>query len=206
MSKHNHRHDTSNINWHDYFYYDETSPSCLRWKVTRIRTNGYPCGKARKDKSAGRLHNKQNRWDVRVNGVLYKVHRVVWEMFHNVVPTDMKIDHINGNASDNRIENLRAVTHQINMQNVKMRIDNKSGVVGVSVITNNGYTYVVAQGKSLDGGHWSKRFSVSKLGYDNAFRLACEYRAKMIEELNAQGMGYTNRHGMPLDNDTQQML
>lgn len=22
-------------NWSDYFYYDETSPSCLRWKVDR---------------------------------------------------------------------------------------------------------------------------------------------------------------------------
>jgi hypothetical protein len=38
-------------------------------------------------------------------------------------------------------------------------------------------------------------FSISKLGNDEAFRQACEYRAKMIAELNEQGANYTERHG-----------
>ena len=44
----------------------------------------------------------------------------------------MEIDHINGIPSDNRISNLREVSHAQNMQNAKMRADNKSGVTGVS--------------------------------------------------------------------------
>lgn len=43
----------------------------------------------------------------------------------------MDIDHINGNTLDNRSENLRIVTHQQNMQNVRVRKDSASGHRGV---------------------------------------------------------------------------
>jgi hypothetical protein len=38
------------------------------------------------------------------------------------------------------------------------------------------------------------------LGYGNdfAFELACNYRDKMIEDLNKAGAGYTERHGNKL--------
>lgn len=38
----------------------------------------------------------------------------------NINP-DLEIDHINGNGLDNRIENLRLVTHQINQSNQRKR-------------------------------------------------------------------------------------
>ena len=41
----------------------------------------------------------------------------------------------------------------------------------------------------------SKRFSINRLGHEEAFRLACEYREQKIRELNEQGAGYTERHG-----------
>ena len=40
-------------------------------------------------------------------------------------------DHINGNRSDNRWENLRSVTNNENLKNQKMRSTNTSGVMGV---------------------------------------------------------------------------
>lgn len=30
---------------------------------------------------------------------------------------------------------------------------------------------------------------------NEAFRLACDYRVRMIEELNSDGAGYTEHHG-----------
>lgn len=41
------------------------------------------------------------------------------------------VDHRNGNGLDNRRGNLRCATHAENMQNVGIRVDNRSGYKGV---------------------------------------------------------------------------
>lgn len=45
------------------------------------------------------------------------VHHLVWEAFNGPIPKGMEIDHIDGNPSNNSLENLRAVSHQTNMLN-----------------------------------------------------------------------------------------
>ncbi len=58
-------------------------------------------------------------------------HRLIW-MYHNGEMPTNEIDHINGVRSDNRIENLRNVTREINVANTHTtRSDNKLGVMGV---------------------------------------------------------------------------
>ena len=64
-------------------------------------------------------------------GKRYKSHRVAWAMHTGDWPVD-QIDHINGIRSDNRIENLRAVTQTENSRNMKIPSNNMSGVIGVS--------------------------------------------------------------------------
>ena len=60
--------------------------------------------------------------DVGVNGKMMKLHRLVYHFHHldwNIRDNcrDNSIDHVNGNKLDNRIENLRVVTHSQNQQN-----------------------------------------------------------------------------------------
>jgi hypothetical protein len=56
-------------------------------------------------------------------------HRVIWAMHFGDWPE--AVDHINGDGLDNRIENLRSVTHRENCRNAAIPVTNSSGVMGV---------------------------------------------------------------------------
>lgn len=43
------------------------------------------------------------------------IHRIIWETFMGDIPQGLEIDHINCVRSDNRLDNLRTLTHQENM-------------------------------------------------------------------------------------------
>ena len=47
----------------------------------------------------------------------------------------------------------------------------------------------------VDDQSYSRCFTISKYGEQEAFRLAYEWREQKIKELNEQGAGYTERHG-----------
>lgn len=57
-------------------------------------------------------------------------HRIIWAHRYGEQPR-LNIDHIDGDRTNNAIENLRCVSHTKNMRNMKMLESNKSGVVGV---------------------------------------------------------------------------
>lgn len=57
-------------------------------------------------------------------------HRIAWCIVHGEWPK-LQIDHINGIRGDNRIVNLRVVTHAENQQNMRLSRVNTSGVTGV---------------------------------------------------------------------------
>lgn len=66
---------------------------------------------------------------VRVGGERHRVHRVVF-LYHNGYLPDY-IDHIDGNPSNNKIDNLRECTIQQNTFNSKLSKSNTSGFKGV---------------------------------------------------------------------------
>jgi hypothetical protein len=49
----------------------------------------------------------------------FKQHRIIWEMYFGVIPKGYAIDHVDRNPLNNKIENLRLVTHKQNMTNLK---------------------------------------------------------------------------------------
>ncbi len=70
--------------------------------------------------------------NIKIDGIalLYRAHRLAWLYEHGEFPRG-QIDHINHNRSDNRLCNLRDVTHMTNKRNQPIRRDNKSGFTGV---------------------------------------------------------------------------
>lgn len=58
-------------------------------------------------------------------------HRAVFALVHGGWP-EHEIDHINGVPNDNRPSNLRDVSHQENLRNMKFSRANTSGATGVS--------------------------------------------------------------------------
>lgn len=114
------------------FYYDETSPTCLRWKVEKRGGKNYNVVKAKKDSPAGRL-NDQGYYVVYFNNKITRVHRLIYSIVNNIeIDNCLVIDHINGLRSDNRIINLRPVTISINQKNRhKIQKNNSSGINGV---------------------------------------------------------------------------
>ncbi len=68
---------------------------------------------------------------ITVQSRLYLAHRLAWLHTHGEWPKE-QLDHINRNRSDNRIANLREVTHKQNLQNAGKYSNNTSGYPGVS--------------------------------------------------------------------------
>ncbi|WP_162475414.1 HNH endonuclease signature motif containing protein [Candidatus Erwinia dacicola] len=106
------------------------------------------------------------------------VHRVVWEIHHGEIPEGMVIDHINGNPSDNRIENLRCVSQQINLLNKRKQKNNTSGITGV--------------GFHKQRRKWRAIFMDEYLGLFGNFVDACE--ARIVAEVSS-GLS-TERNGI----------
>ena len=93
------------------------------WKVNRLR--------ARIGNVAGTMNRRLGYVVLNIDGKVYYLHRLVWVWLYGHWPAG-EIDHINGNAADNRLCNLRDVSHSQNLCNQKLSEVNSSGVKGVS--------------------------------------------------------------------------
>ena len=81
----------------------------LKWKKPN-------CKQMKAGDSAG-CTNAKGYLRVFLNYQVYMVHRIIWKMVTGDDPDVLEIDHINKNRSDNRMENLRLVTHVENVGN-----------------------------------------------------------------------------------------
>ena len=69
----------------------------------------------------------------KVNGRLYLAHRVIWFIENGRLPLKgFEIDHIDHIKTNNKISNLREVTHAENQRNHPKYKNNSSGITGVS--------------------------------------------------------------------------
>ncbi len=132
-----------------YFSYDPIE-GILRWKYCNLKPQliGQPAGTILK----GGNRHEQIGVVVRHEGEKYRLvaHRIIWCMQTGDWPSKY-MDHINGDATDNRWNNLRLVSKQGNARNCPKPIDNTSGVVGVSWNRQRGYwnAYIGVNNKRL---------------------------------------------------------
>lgn len=179
------------INWTDYFYYDETSPTCLRYRKEAVSSETRFKG----DDEAG-LPTKEGYMRVSIFKQKALVHTIIGDIFGLYRRDGQYIDHIDGNKANNTISNLRIVSKALNARNMNKRVTNTSGVTGVSFTTKGGkYLYCTAFWKDTNGKTFFSHFSVAKLGLLPAFRDAVICREQQIRKLNEIGAGYTDRHG-----------
>lgn len=147
--------------------------------------------------------DEEGYFRVVIKGESYPLSRIIYQMYHDNLTPEFEVDHIDQDKLNNSFENLRKVPQGINKRNKSKQHNRKDDVTGVCL--NRKYhpkphqdkvtEYYVARWYDLVGVLKVKHFNISKLGYEEAFRLACEYRNRMIAELNEQGAGYTDRHG-----------
>lgn len=68
--------------------------------------------------TAGRIHTEGYR-RIMISYRFYHASRLAWLYVYGKWPRG-EIDHINGNRSDDRLSNLREVTHRVNQQNLSV--------------------------------------------------------------------------------------
>lgn len=114
---------------HEFFYYKSGK---LYRKINS--------GTAKIGDLAGKLNN-HGRMRISCKKKSYQEHRVIWLMHNGGWPKET-IDHINRDYTDNRIENLRDISHRDNCQN------NGFKHPGVSKKGNKWIAYLMVKGKN----------------------------------------------------------
>ena len=180
------------INEKDFFekYFTEYLKSRLDYNPeTGIYTWKYRNGNTKEDKTfnarfAGKEAGSKNRKGylmIKIDGNKHHAHKIAYLFMTGKLPEN-QIDHINGNRSDNRWENLRAATNEENQKNRKIGKSNTSGVMRVN--------WNKRQNK------WCVRINVNKkrinLGVFENFNEAVKVRKEAEVKY-----GYHENHGRP---------
>ena len=96
----------------------------------KIYWNIHPRWPSYTGREAGNIR-KDGYYKIKFCGKQYLSHRIALLLHYGAWPIG-DVDHIDGNPSNNKIENLRDVSHSVNIQNRKSATTkNKTGFLGV---------------------------------------------------------------------------
>lgn len=113
--------------------------------------------KIKAGQQAGSLVKSTGYYVVGYDKLVYQAHRLAWLYVYGGIPEKKLIDHINGDAADNRISNLRLCTQAENQKNRRKSKHNTSGYKGLSWSKRHGKWRVraVINRKSFHLGYYS---------------------------------------------------
>jgi hypothetical protein len=100
---------------------------------------------------------------IRVDGRGYLAHRLIFEYMHGYLPPIL--DHIDGNPSNNRIENLRSATVAQNQYNRKLNKNSSSGLKGVCFYktTQKWMAYIRIDRKFINLGYYTDKLEAARV-------------------------------------------
>jgi hypothetical protein len=106
---------------------------------------------------------------IRIDGRLYQEHRIIWVMHNGLISSNLDIDHIDRNPSNNKLENLRLATRSLN------NINKNSKGVCYDKARNKWRAQLTINGKCI----LNKRFN----SYEEALVNYKEVKDKTIENI-----------------------
>jgi hypothetical protein len=129
------------------FEIDSTTETGLRWKM-RPESHGANIDRINRrnfNTQAGTFHRASGYYQVTINGIAYRSHRVLYSLYYKINIDEDLVDHKDGDSKNNSIENLRRVTHQQNRWNAGRSKNNTSGHKGIKIRNrkNGGLSYCV---------------------------------------------------------------
>ena len=101
--------------------------------------------------------NRKPYLKVTIKNTQILAHRLAWFLFYKKWPSN-NIDHKNGNGLDNRIKNLRDVSHSENQKNRRLSSNNKTGVTGVYFSRNKFLAQIKSDGEKFYLGRFDSFF------------------------------------------------
>lgn len=136
-------------------------------------------------KEAGTPDNK-GYISITCKGERFKRHQLIWIYFKGVILAGQEVDHVSGDTTDDRIENLRISTKSQNQTNRGRNRNNSSGIKGLRH----------HQTKTND--YWLARFTVSGVLYMKSFPFTEEGKLEAViwlehQRKERQGDFYCNR-------------
>lgn len=133
------------------FNYDDAT-GVLTWKCNRRTTKGYINARAGsqaggKDKKGYLAMSFQPPRSPKP--IYYFAHRIIWLIVTGAWPTS-EVDHVNGDKSDNRWQNLRHADDEINSQNRRhANRNNSTGFLGVTIDKSGLYVSRIGHRRKL---------------------------------------------------------
>lgn len=134
--------------------------------MRKIKRGPFPAGSVAGSKKPNRRNKRRKDWKVWVDGEHYAVSRIVYYMVYKEDPCDSQVDHEDQNWLNNNSWNLRLdLAGTIQHINKPLRIDNTSGIMGVSWDrgTNKWRAYVYIEQKQKYLGVFSCKIEAARV-------------------------------------------
>ena len=145
----------------------------LTWKTKKYSKSVF------KGHRAGSVHKSGYRL-ITLFGTTYREHQLIWFYVHGYWAEI--IDHINQQTDDNRLCNLREVSHAENMKNLPLYKNSSTGIQGIYLNKyKDTWTSIIK--------HKGKKVFQKQYPYDELDRAIEERRAKLDE------LGFHINHG-----------
>ena len=129
-------------------------------------------------------NNSKGYCHTMLNGKNIFYHNIVWILSTGKdIPEGYELDHINGDGTDNRIENLRLVTHRCNSQNMVIHRNGKLSGFYFNKTCKKYHTQIYINGKRIHIGFYNSKVKARK-----AYICACKHINDYIDNKSFRNM------------------